>query len=322
VVMSSSLTAPDLDAEVDQKQVRAIGRSLSTYARAHSPTPAQWDDPRYWNVESSEDDRRQFLAIGNAINFRFWEWIDGAVVPSTGVVDGEQLRGSMYMWRRLRLAVERGQLSLDAHDLAGLDEAAFIRAFNDELGNLPLRPGLEDRVANLRDLGSGLCHRWQGKFGNLVRGADGKLEQFASLSAGFRAFDDPVRKLTMVNAIMLAGSGLAVFDRDPLPGVDYHLIKQALRQGLVAPSTHLAHKLARQQFLNPDESQALRSAVLDALIGVAEAAGVSTAVLDNMYWANRRVCGDERWLCDSCPFNAACAKRTEYGLPLEVTRYY
>jgi hypothetical protein len=322
--MTSRLIAPDRDGvpAVDVARVAAVGRAVELYLREYSPTPAKWDDPHYWNVDDPDDARRQFLAVGNAINFRFWEQTGRVVVPAVGVIDGERLRGSMYMWRRLRRAVERGELSLAAQDLADLDESGFERAFTDDEGRLPLRPGIEDRVANLRDLASRLSMEWRGQFGNVVRAADGSLERFAELSAVFRAFDDPVRKLTMVNAIMLAGSGLADFDRDPLPGVDYHLIKQALRQGLVSPAPAVAAKLVAGELLGPDESRMLRAAVLDALLEVANRAGASTAVLDNIYWANRRICGDERWQCAACPFTDACAKRTEFGLPLELTRYY
>jgi hypothetical protein len=322
--MTSCLAArpPDGAPVVNDGQVTAVGRSIQLYLHEHSPTPAKWNDPHYWNVGDSDDVRRQFLAVGNAINFRFWDQVDGVVVPSVGMVDGELLRGSMYMWRRLRRAVERGELSLDAHDIAVLEERAFGQAFADDEGGLPLRPGLEERVANLRDLGAGLRDHWQGQFGNVIRAADGSLERFAELSACFRSFDDPVRKLTMVNAIMLAGSGLAEFDQAPLPGVDYHLIKQALRQGLVTPAPGVAEKLVAREFLDPEESHTLRAAILTALIEVAGRSDVSTAVLDNIYWANRRICGDEQWLCDACPFNEACAKRIEFGLPLELTRYY
>ena len=179
--------------------------------------------------------RRQYLSVGNAINFRFWKQQDGLVIPAVGFLDGQYLRGSMYMWRRLRIAVERCELSIDANDLVSLDEADLVRAFIDGHGLSPLQSGIDQRLANLRDLGANLQANWGGLFGNVIRAADGSLAKFARLSATFRAFDDPVRKLTMVNAIMLVGSGLASFDPDPLPGVDYHLIKQALRQGLVVP---------------------------------------------------------------------------------------
>ena len=175
-------------------------------------------------------------------------------------------------------------------------------------------------------MGARLRASWEGEFVSVIEAAHGSLGTFAQLCQTFRAFDDPVGKLTMVNAIMLTGSGLASFDRQPLPGVDYHLIKQAVRQGLVEPGRLVARKLGTGAFLNPDESLSLRQAVLDALVSVGQEASVSTAVLDNLYWMNRRICSDTNPACqsgvDQCPFASACPKLTGYGLPLELTRYY
>jgi hypothetical protein len=228
----------------------------------------------------------------------------------------------MYMWRRLRLALQRGELTLDARDLAGIDEGTFRTALQDDVGFMPLSEGLSDRIENIRNLGARLEQMWEGSFANVVDAADGSLDRFTALSSGFRAFDDPVQKLTMLNAIMLQGSGLATFDRDPLPAVDYHLVKQAARQGLIHLNDPLKTKLREGQLLSRDESDVLRMGVRDALVEVAECSGVSTAVLDNIYWLNRRVCADVGPDCNSCQLRGACAKKVEFGLPLEETRYY
>ena len=106
-------------------------------------------------MEASRADRCQFLAVGNAINFRFWDLSAGKeFVPSVGRVEGETFRGSMYMWRRLRLAVARGEFLLDAGWLAELTPQRLEEAFADDEGRFPLHPGVDDRVTNLRDLGS------------------------------------------------------------------------------------------------------------------------------------------------------------------------
>ncbi len=286
------------------------------------PRPAKWDNPLFWNVDASRADRCQFLAVGNAINFRYWSLADGHVVASAGPVDGEFFRGSMYMWRRLHVAVSRGELGLDAEWLSTLTEATFERAFRDDDGACPLSPGLAVRAENLRDLGARLLATWQGEFVNVVDAARGSLSRFADISATFRAFDDPVRKLTMVNAIMLAGSELAHFDEEPLPGIDYHLVKQAVRQGLVVPSERMQDKLRDRRFLTPAESLALRQATLAALLQVAEVSETSTAVIDNIYWLNGRVCDEREPACPECPFEKACLQRVDLGRPLELTRYY
>lgn len=310
--------------EIDHNAVRRVAREVHKIAhqRAHPLEEESWSDPRFWNVTDSRRDRCQYLALGNAINFRFWSLRDQTVVPSVGVIAGDSLRGAMYMWRRLRLALQREELTLVADDLAGLEEGAFRTAFQDDDGFLPLSEGLSDRVENIRNLGARLRQIWDGSFANVVDAADGSLDQFTVHSAGFRAFDDPVQKLTMLNAIMLQGSGLTTFDRDPLPAVDYHLVKQAARQGLVRLPDSLEEKLREGHLLSRDESDVLRMAVRDALVATAELSGISTAVLDNIYWLNRRVCADVSPDCSACPLRAGCAKKVELGLPLEVTRYY
>jgi hypothetical protein len=310
--------------EIDYNAVRRIAREIRSIARQQGQPLEEesWSDPRFWNVTDSRRDRCQYLALGNAINFRFWSLRDQSAVPSVGVIVGESLRGAMYMWRRLRLALQREELTLAADDLAGIDEAAFRTAFKDDVGFLPLSEGLSDRVENIRNLGGRLGEIWGGSFANVVDAADGSLDQFTVLSAAFRAFDDPVQKLTMLNAIMLQGSGLTTFDRDPLPAVDYHLVKQAARQGLVRLPVSLEEKLREGRLLSRDESDILRMGVRDTLVAAAALSGVSTAVLDNIYWLNRRVCADVSPDCDSCPLRAGCAKKVELGLPLEVTRYY
>jgi hypothetical protein len=307
---------------VDDAQVKLIAESLYEQSRMGSIASAHWDDPIFWNVEDEAQDRCQFLALGNTMNFRFWERIGKDVVPCTGVIDGEEFRGSMYLWRRLRLATQRGELSLDAEDLASLSYEQFVRAFADDEGNSPLRPGLDERIANVCDFGSKLSQQWGGQFINVIDAANESFDQFVEYCSSFRAFDDPVRKLTMVNAIMLLGSGLAKFDKDPLPGIDYHLVKQALRQGLVVPGGRIRERLMTQGFLNPSESLELRMAVLDALVAAAESSNISAVTLDNIYWLNRRVCADDQPLCSRCPFEASCPKRIEFGIPLEATRFY
>lgn len=312
---------------VNKAQVARIAAILRTRFQGATPEQVKWDNPIFWNVEASRARRCQFLAIGNAINFRFWSLANGDVIPSTGVIDGTEYRGSMYMWRRLRLGVARGDFCLDAKFLEALTPEQFERAFSDDNGHLPLTPGLGDRIANLVDLGTQLENHWSGEFSNVIDAAEGSLDSFVTLSASFRAFDDPVQKLTMVNAIMLTGSDLVAFDPSPKPGIDYHLVKQAVRQGLVDAPLLTRSKLATGQLLTSGESLALRSATLEAVLAVADNAGISTAFVDNLYWLNRRICDETRPAClrdesPRCPFESACMRRTELGIPLEITRYY
>jgi hypothetical protein len=298
------------------------GEDFSDYHRL------SWDDERYWNSEAGPEERSQYFAVGNSINFRFWQIEHDQLIPATGLIKGEQLRGSMYMWRSLRVRLAEGYPVLDARYLASISKSAFDALFTDDEGNNPLRTASVDRLKNLHDLGAVLQEQWRGQFHNLVKEAAGSLVAFARLSSAFRAYDDPLFKLTMVNAILHAGSGVARFHDEPLPGIDYHLLKQVIRQGLIQPSAPLGEKLMNGHLLTEHEATELRRMALYAFVAISKETGISGELLDNRWWSNRNKCTDLAPVCldaaraHECPFLEPCRQLTDIGLPLVMTRYY
>ena len=273
--------------------------------------------------------RSQFFAIGNSINFRFWSLEAGRMRLASGMLDGSEYQGAMYMWRALRRALNKtGGKLLEADFLARLSDADFDRIFADDAGRNPLAPGREQRIANLRDLGEHLLAHWNGSFFNLVESTGGSLVEFAHLSRRIRAFDDPMWKLTMLTAILHSGSDIYRFRDDPLPAIDYHLLKQALRQGMVRPSPVLGQKIAASRLLRSEDALELRRLALVAFVAVSERTGLSGELLDNRYWLNRVNCTDPDPVCldpataDRCPFHGACCQFAQFERPLELTRYY
>ncbi len=289
----------------------------------------RWDDPRFWYPEGSPAERSQYFAVGNAINFRFWRFVKGEVVPIGGFLDGQQLTGAMYMWRCLRRCLNDRRLPMfEASVLAHLTDEQFDDIFADDAGVNPLAVAREDRLANLRDLGHKLERDWDGKFHKLVEATRGSLVEFVRLSGRFRAFDDPLFKLTMVNTILHLGSGIIEFDADPFPGIDYHLLKQLLRQGILVPHRLMAEKLEQQQLLSEDEGYELRRTALNVFIEISRGTNLSGEILDNKWWWNRLKCRTHDPVCLDpqtaleCPFLGPCIQRIKFGMPLEETRYY
>jgi Potential Queuosine, Q, salvage protein family len=309
-------------ASLDWERLFTTAELIQSHSELLSKSPETWSDPHFFNVEASRQERCQFFAIGNAINFRFWMMNDGRVNPSVGSIGGAHFRGALYMWRRLRVALQTNEFSLDAQFLAQIDEEVFNLAFMDENGSNPLAPGIDDRIHNLRQFGTTLLTDWGGQFMNMLDGCEGSLSHFVKRSSAFRAYDDPIHKLTMLNAIMLTGAGLVHFDEEPSVAVDYHIVKQALRQGIVVLSRELESKVAGGDLLTPTESIAIRASVAQAMNLLTQTAGLSGAVLDNLYWSNRSICTEETPVCGLCPFAASCAQRTWMGQPREMTRYY
>jgi Potential Queuosine, Q, salvage protein family len=316
-------------AAVDRDQLNRMAQHLASRPDFLEFVPARWDDPLFWNPTDPTTQRSQLFAVGNTINFRFWRLDSGRMVPAMGTIDGVTYRGAMYMWRSLRRTLDRADLPiLDASFLARLSADEFDAIFADDGDVNPLAIARDERIANLRDLGQTLMSSWQGSFYRLVEASRGSLVEFARLSRGIRAFDDQLYKLTMVNAIMHSGSGVYGFVDRPMPAIDYHLVRHALRQELIKPSPRIAAKLKGGLLLEEHEAYELRRVTLSALLDVADLVGIDGEVLDNKYWLNRSNCTDTDPVClnpelaSRCPFLGACAQETSFGLPLELTRYY
>jgi putative queuosine salvage protein len=299
-------------ASVADDRVSLVAEQLLRERKAQGFQRAAWDDALFWNVDADPVERSQFFAIGNAINFRFWRLDGGEMEPAVGTIEGQSFRGAMYMWRCLRRTLEREDTPLlSAEFLAELSDEEFDATFSDDTGANPLEVAREDRINNLRDLGRKLSDSWGGQFYNVAQASERSIVAFARLSAAFRAFDDPIFKLTMVNAIVHSGSGVYEFRDEPLPAIDYHLLRQALRQGMVVPSEAVASKLLGGELLDRGEASELRRIALMAFVSLSVRTGLSGEVIDNIYWMNR---ADTMFL--------AGAVQSEFGLPLELTRYY
>lgn len=315
-------------AALDEARIGEVAHYIADRAASEKFERTSWDNPLFWNTEADAQMRSQYFAVGNAINFRFWRLDDASVVPAAGLIEGERYRGAMYMWRCLRRCVDRGELPLlDGEFLANLSENDFDVIFRDDAGGQPLAVGREERIANLRDLGKKLVEAWDGLFYNLVAASEGSIVTFAEFSSSLRAFDDSLFKLTMVNAIVHSGSGIYSFQDELLPAIDYHLMRHALRQGLVVPVPRLANKVRSHKLLDRKEAFELRRVALQAFIRIAVLSGQSGEVIDNNYWLNRVNCTDEPVCHDpatarACPFLDVCEQAIGYQLPLEMTRYY
>lgn len=314
---------------VDNERVRLVCNQIKERQDFAQYNRERWDNPLFWNVDDTAFNRSQFFAIGNAINFRYWEIQGKQIVSAKGIKKGTEFRGALYMWRCLSNCLEdRSYPILDASFLANISETEFDAIFSADTSHNPLSVGKEERLKNLRDLGSKLKAKWNNSFYNLVEASGSSLIEFSKLSGEFLAYDDPCYKLTMVNAILHSGSGLVKFDADPLPGIDYQLLKQLLRIGILVPTPALATKIKQKETLTSNEASELRRVALNAFVQIASNTGISGEILDNKWWWNRLKCLDEFPVCvddrtaTECPFYGSCKQDIGFTIPLEITRYY
>lgn len=320
---------PSSTVEIDDHSIGIVAKRLIALSEVSHPVAAKWDDALFWNVESSRSERSQYFAVGNSINFRFWDLADRSVRPAKGSINGKEFRGSMYMWRCLRRCLDEGTHPiLEAEFLRNLTDQQFDEVFLDDAGTNPLQIARADRIDNLRDLGRKLGEDWGGQFWNLLQSSNHSIVTFAKLSRTLRAYDDPLCKLTMVNAILHSGSGTYSFSNSPLPGIDYEIVKQLLRQSILRPMGEIRRKLIDFELLTSEEAYELRRSALHAVISLSNETHLSGDLLDNRYWLNRVNCVELIPACqrpgerDRCPFWGACTEDVQFHRPLELTRYY
>jgi hypothetical protein len=321
--------SPSRFASLDIQKINSLCQRIKSRNDFTEYRRETWSNPLFYNSRDTNPNRSQFFAIGNAINFRYWRLAPEGIILLRGKKGGKEFGGAEYMWRCLSICLERKQYPLlEASFLSNITEAHFNSIFSTDDGENLLEVGKEHRLNNLRDLGSKLASRWDGSFFNVVIEANNSLIDFCRLSQQFIAFDDPIYKLTMVNAIIHSGSSVAQFDGDPLPGIDYQLLKQLLRIGILHPLGNLDSKLRNQEILTSEEAYELRRSALRAFVIISEETKISGEILDNRFWMNRKKCPDINPVClvretaSDCPFRGVCDQNISFKIPLEMTRYY
>ena len=286
--------------------------------------PFDWRNDKYWPSDAEDPSKvSQFFAIGNAINFRYWFINEkGEYTYCQGKKGGSLEKGAKYMWRSLKVCYDNDIFPiLKAEKIAKITLNEMKRIFQTDEGS-DVMPALQERLLNWRDLGHKLFEYWNGKFYNLVQKTEGSLFNFIQFSRQFRAFDDPLCKMTMVNAIMHQGREIIKFDMPIFPAIDYQLMKQQIRIGILILKEEISKKIKCRKLLESSEARELRNASLTAFLRMMEKTSLPGDLIDNIWWENRKICQTEKPLCERCLFYNVCLKRTDYGIPLEDTRYY
>jgi hypothetical protein len=191
------------------------------------------------------------------------------------LVDGEgPYEGSALLWALGLRAEKRASGALTARSLLGVPAeaiAAVFRAGQDTLHDPERRAKLWD------DLAKGMLKDYGGQAEALIAASDGKLGGPTGVLfrlSQFDAFADPLRKKAFLLCKIWERRGwLEVSDPENWEvAADNVLMRLALRSGLVEQG----------------EVEEVREATRDAFKQVAEGAGISPPVLDDLLWEKGR----------------------------------
>lgn len=315
--------------EIDKARTRELIEFVKKNEAFKKFKPYDWSDHSYW-IPDSEGRKAvsQFFTFGNAINFRYWDKKDDDFIYWNGKKGEISVRGARFMWRCLKIAYEKGELDIfDVKRLARVENGQLEKIFCDDQRGNPI-PHSVERSRNWKDLGLKLYEYWDGEFYNVIRESNGSLCRFVQLSRQFRAFDDPLCKMAMVNSILHSGRNLADFQEKVFPGIDYQLMKQNLRIGVLRPIDKVTDRIKQMRILKEHEARELRNACLRVFLEVMKNTDIDGEILDNTWWLNSKYCTDDNPVCQDpknarkCIFLDICEKNIDFRIPLENTRYY
>lgn len=289
---------------VDAAQCRAIGRLA---ARLPSRTERFIPPPP--------------PGVGEDAEALFWLVVT-AICQQTrslvGVVGGVRLRGSDYLIAALHRHLGAHPERWTPRALAAWTAEELRAAVSDD-GD-PARSTLdrvEERLALLRGVAAHVEHAWGGSAMALHRTSDRRVATLLERLDPIPAFADPVQKKSHLLLMFLHERGLwPLADPENLEiAVDYHVMRVALRAGLVeVEDAALRRRLVAQERADASTDTTVRLAVREACHrALAETPGLTPFRLDNLLWmVGRNCCFYEH--PPVCTRPAACWKRAECSL--------
>jgi len=281
-------------ARISQEHAQALGTLLY---QLH-PAAEDFLDPRFYPDPS--DHPEQVVRF-----FFFTTAIDHRTSPPgksfEGLVEGEYFHGADLLWH-LSLRKYREDPEFFSPKRMSRLSASEVRQWLTV--TKPVKVTIrnpEQRAQLLNDCGEKLLSDYGGSILSLLRQAKGRLRPpshnpegpgLLKLLSGFKAYEDPASKKSFLLVKFLVRRRLwAPSDPENLMiPVDNHLIRIALRTGIVTASPKMEEKLRLGAQVTQEEDSALRRIIAQAYSLVARYAQRSVLELDDFFWHFGRNC--------------------------------
>ncbi len=263
--------------------------------------------------------------------FGFWSPANGVWSrPTIATFGGRRLKGSDYCFAAFRRLLERDPAKLAPLGQSTLRWQDTEALFAADDGTIPL-PVLATHHALSRGYGRDMWELgWEPQA--LVAAAQASDDPARTLLhaldhvSGYR--EDPLRKKSMLLVLALGQRPERFLDlsrsQSLQPVVDYHIMRSALRTGIVEVGDEaLREALVRRQLLDPRDEAAVRSACWEALTQLGAASGREVGAIDAFFFGARRRCPEvEAPDCRACPIDSVCGHDVAMFQPVLRTTAY
>lgn len=301
--------------EINRGQVERLGERLLAL---------NWTSTGFATFEAAIPTRQparqaDFFFFNSALLFDFY--------GLEAELDGEYVKGSDLFFLFARRAAEREPDFFSASCMLSLEVAEYqaLYAPDGEAAHT-LISRAEERVAILHDLARGLLRDYGGSTLTLLAACHGQLHTpdgagLLDRLSRFEGYHDPHFKKAFVFLKFLDRLDLwRARDAENLfIPVDYHLIRMALRTGLVSVhDADLAEKLHSRSPASQADDWEIREVVKYAYQALEEHSGIDVFLLDELFWTIGRSCCHYARppRCDSCDFSdCSVMKSFDYQCP-------
>lgn len=263
-------------------------------------------------------------------NYGYWYGDpSGYTAPLYGTWKGQKVKGSDLLYKMIMRSLREDPHIFLPERLARMSEKELWRIFSDDNGPVSFFE-TDARLRRTKKYGE-----WfQENFTNpreLLDDAnedDYPLRHFLSELRLIPGFDrDSLQKRNLLLAMSLANrpeAFLRVTDKQHWkPIVDYHLMRLALRLGLVDLDETETWRNEGRRWVTAREEHAIRIATYEAVKLLIRASGRSMAFIDEKMWMARKYCPEmTKPVCEKCIFANACAKRIKLFQPVYRTTAY
>ena len=318
--------AVDQRVQVNGEQVRKIAKMIAALSGA---LPFPFTGPEYPEVEHPRTVDYFFAATLQ--QFGFWSAQNSRYDrPLIATIGGIERKGSDYLWAAFTRKLQQDKDFCSPERQASLSREELREVFRADDGQEPM-PALDLHLEMARSYGRDMLAL------NLTPRL--MLQQAAAAPKPLRAFiyllnliggykEDPLPKKPGLLALILhqrPEKFLALRQDEQVPPViDYHLMRSALRTGLVdVLDPDLAAKLRDRHLVSPEEEWAVRYPAYQAMEQLIALSGRRTGVVDWFFFNARRRCPEmSDPLCAACPVDPVCAHRKALFQPVIRTPFY
>ncbi len=228
-----------------------------------------------------------------------------------GVLGGKQYLGSDLFFALALRAVLKDPQAFAVQRMAKIDTAQFDAILSlDGNPSHPATPRGAERARLLRETAQALLQRYGGSLERLVHDSKGLLRRddgrgLLDVLGDMPGYSDPHLKKAFVLLKIWQRLGLwEARDRHNLfIPVDYHLLRVALRSGMVqVEDAEWRQRLRDKAEATVSEEEHIRAAAKQAYKRVEQLSGIDVFTLDEIIWTLGRSCchHDRQPRCDAC----------------------